>query len=311
MKDKNLQSGINPGFRSCFRISRKVFWVWINPGGQKESLGLAWIYSGLGLLLLIFFAFPVYVFASPTVISGNPLYPIKRNLEKIEYKLVSFASGESRAELRLADRRLDEAGLLIDKGKLDQNLVSVLKEADKGLARVEAGTKTEIDAQQKKLEVMAKSVGLEKEEVTDVLAISLERSKSTPKTGDKAETSEDSALATTSLKNELAEQSGANKEQIKAQFRECQIEQVEKRVEQKLGDLSESFAPTDLEKLEKNLRQKVDKAKREIKEGRAEEAENTLNTARALNDNAEHFMKPLKEKDQNNNNKNKQKKSHD
>lgn len=175
------------------------------------------------IILSLVVVVPGYAYASPDVIPGHVLYPVKRGLENIELNLPSAPENKAETYVKMADRRLAEAKA-ISETEEDEIKPSVLAQTINEAVEMNYKAKEEIalvkeskkakevkskvsEAQEEQVETLitiAQTVGVEAEEsVLDSVALALE---SISASSDQTEEYPEDAISEDVEKDEVGEE---------------------------------------------------------------------------------------------------------
>jgi len=146
------------------------------------------------ILLIFMISIPGYAYASHNVTRGHVLYNIKKSIEEFELDLAKSEEARVKKYIKMANRRLAEAGVLSSRDEENGNLVNTINEAmdnsfqaDLGLENIfrdkdvekikKLIEKTKVE-QEIILTGIAQTVGINvKEEVLNSVALALETTK--------------------------------------------------------------------------------------------------------------------------------------
>jgi hypothetical protein len=283
------------------------------------------------LLLAFLFTLPAYAYASPSVVEGNVLYPLKRFVEKVELTIPKSSEDKAAIYEKHASRRLEEAEILSRQTKRNSAdyLLATVNQAlvDKNKsAEIIAGINNKKDTQvsekinrtqQKQAELIkqvAQNVGLEADDrvldsvslmISAVTEITKNDDTSQEKEGididqfktEKVEKIKVGSLEATSSKNRVIPGAGR---QIKGKSGiKTSTELSEEKIsfdEMVKTIKKDDFPGQGAEKLRSKLETRAVKTNQALSEGDLEKAKDLINDSRRLMKNAKFFLKSEAEK---------------
>jgi hypothetical protein len=86
---------------------------------SRASKGLAFAGAAIAILLIVALAGTGVAYASQGSIPGDALYPVKRGLERVRLSLARDEGTQGRVHLTFADRRMEEATLMVKQGRAE------------------------------------------------------------------------------------------------------------------------------------------------------------------------------------------------
>ena len=232
----------SPGLVSRLKIFRIFFKVWLFDGLGKK-LQFAQILSFRSVLttfLLFALAVPSYAYSRPKVVNGTLLYPIKRNLENIEYNLVDTETKKQEKEIKFAERRLDEVDIMLEDKKENKNIIETINETENIFVQIDSDLSKDglkLDRHIEKITTIAQRAGLDDEPLTDSLATAIEEVKK---------------VASYKKEENLIKPHPPEIKKIQDDLRQTEID-----VGAKIKNLSGDYIKDDLDKLKDNLQTPV------------------------------------------------------
>ena len=247
-KNRQQIQAPRPGLFSRIKIFRIFFKVWFFDGLNREMrfMSLLSFRNAVVALLLFALAVPGYAYGSSNVVKGSLLYSMKRGIEDFEYNLVFSEKEKQEKEIKFAERRLDEVGVMMEKE--NDNIIETINETEEIFIQVNSNSVPQeviLDKYVKKITSIAQEAGLDNEPLTDSLATAIAEVKKTvnPKKIENLENKKNDPVLI-----------------------EGDIVKTEIDISKKVKELLEEYSEGDVGKLKKNLDSKMEKTKEAVVE---------------------------------------------